>query len=568
MVRYLLILSCPVGGCVKQDKILAWQCLHDGHAIYIDEHGYLSCERYSHVAQIQNWKFDCGERQEPHKQQKHRATDFVNFSRAIIQGQPYLAKEAGTLWMKRLILSLEFQFGMSTPESPRRSKSPGRLRARAAVRKVQSPRKGFAGQHLFYVTCPLSICQGRNRLYHWECMEDQSPLYIDEDGWLTCETYNHRARLSEWTFDCGDRRGSHGYRKFVECDFEGIKESLAQGIPHFDCPEEWIWPVIDNIAEQFGLSFVEEKFDARFRRQSEVENLLAAVLKGECIPSRTCVDTGVQVDLALHQREEKMKALEKFKEKRDKEKENPTKRGKAKNTTVTNKQPDNNAKVEAGTKKPQDNAKVEASIRKPQDNAKVEASTKKPPDNTRTEAKEGKDSGKNVDLVVKTRSAATDAVRLEEKIYRYLNRPYRKMVKENPADRESVSGATRNIGLTDDGNRLRQMFVIIQKGIAKNWKSVLRSLPWPAHFDDGRLELEFGIIATKHPSDAREQAYQGLLLWRNSYPRASEQKLLTALRNCELDSIVDEILRMNRENTGQNTKLPSNRTPSKVFTLM
>ncbi|XP_077863602.1 uncharacterized protein LOC144347808, partial [Saccoglossus kowalevskii] len=111
MVRYLFVASCPVNECLKQDKPMSWQCIHDGTDMYINEHGYLSCENYSHVAHICNWRFECGEKRGPHKHQKRQKTDFEGFSHAVIQGQPYIAKEAGTLWMKKLIESLEIQFG-------------------------------------------------------------------------------------------------------------------------------------------------------------------------------------------------------------------------------------------------------------------------------------------------------------------------------------------------------------------------------------------------------------------------------------------------------------------------
>ncbi|XP_070566610.1 uncharacterized protein [Ptychodera flava] len=522
MVRYLLVVSCPVSGCPQQDKVLAWQCIHDGGAIFIDEHGYLSCQRYSHIAHINNWKFECGEVRGPHKLQKRHGTDLEGFSRAVIQGQPYLAKEAGTLWMKKLMESLEVQFGMSGPESPRRGRSPGRLRAKAVVKKIQSPRRGFAGQHLFYVTCPLSTCLGRNRLYHWECTEDQSPLYLDDDGWLTCETFNHRAKLRHWTFDCGDRRGSHGYRKFIECDFEGIKQALSQGVRHFDSPEEWIWPVIDSIAEQFGVRFVEDKFEARYRRRSEAENLIMTLLRRGNIGIRSSIDTGVQADVDSHDKEERNSLNvidENCDRERDDEKESRRAEEQTKATEKTQVSQDNEMKV--GPKE---------------------------------KAKQAGEGGKS-------RSSTAQAEKVEDIIHRYLDRPYVKIVHDYKGEREAISLATSNTEA--DSNRLRQIFVFLQKGMAKNWKSVLRSLPWPPHFDDGRLEQEISAIVRNSSDDAREQAYQGLLLWRNYYPRASEQKLLAALRNCELDSLVDEIQRMDNSKAQ-----PSNRAPSQVFSLM
>ncbi|XP_077862129.1 uncharacterized protein LOC144343479 [Saccoglossus kowalevskii] len=412
-----------------------------------------------------------------------------------------------------------------TQESARRGKSPGRLRARAISKKIQSPRTGFAGQHLFYVTCPLSTCLGRNRLYYWECMEDQTPLYIDEEGWLTCETYSHRAQLFDWTFDCGDRRGSHGYRKFVESDFEGVRQAMCQGLVYFDAPEDWMWPVIDSIAQQYGYTYLEDKYETRARGRSEMDHLFAASLKGEDATTPTSANTTVHANKGQKQEER-----EKTTESDNVEKE---KKDGGETNTVETKSTGSNSGGSNTDK------------------------------NSKKEDWEDSDNAGNHNRV-----STASPNRVEDKIVRYINRAFEKSVlKDKLSERESIP----MVVTADDAaeaNRLRQVFVYIQKNISKNWKSVLRSLPWPAHFDDSRLEREIVEIVKNNSDDLKEQAYQGLLMWRSSYPRASELKLFTALRNCEFDSLVEDIVKMQEQIAASSKSISNSRAPSEAFSVL
>ncbi|XP_066304481.1 uncharacterized protein [Branchiostoma lanceolatum] len=104
------------------------------------------------------------------------------------------------------------------------------------------------------ITCPIAGCPGQGRLNGWVCAQDGGTIYVDEDGYLSCQTMAHRAKIIYWRFDCGDRSSGskHNYHKYQSPDLEGFTHGLAVGLPHFGAAEAaWLTKLIQAVEAQF-----------------------------------------------------------------------------------------------------------------------------------------------------------------------------------------------------------------------------------------------------------------------------------------------------------------------------
>ncbi|XP_077978595.1 uncharacterized protein LOC144434026 [Glandiceps talaboti] len=110
-----------------------------------------------------------------------------------------------------------------------------------------------------------------------------------------------------------------------------------------------------------------------------------------------------------------------------------------------------------------------------------------------------------------------------------------------PVDDDSCSkGSCDNSGKKN----FRKTFLQISQRCAKDWKVLIRNLPWPSNMDDDELENEIMNICHNHKDDLKEQAYQGLLLWKQRYSDACHGDLMSALQESSLESVADKIADM------------------------
>ncbi|XP_048576816.1 uncharacterized protein LOC125556690 [Nematostella vectensis] len=105
---YQLKMPCPIKGCPNSERCLDWVCSADGYTMYVCEKGRLSCGG-SHDAEIVNWKFDCGDRDGPHKNVHLLYADLEGFAHAMAIGVAHLNR-AGADWVKQLVDEVERQY--------------------------------------------------------------------------------------------------------------------------------------------------------------------------------------------------------------------------------------------------------------------------------------------------------------------------------------------------------------------------------------------------------------------------------------------------------------------------
>ncbi|CAH1246246.1 Hypp7690 [Branchiostoma lanceolatum] len=105
------------------------------------------------------------------------------------------------------------------------------------------------------MNCPVKGCSGANRVASgWVCSKDKDTMYIDEDGYLSCQTMAHRAQIVYWKFDCGQRGSgsNHNYERYQSADLEGFTHALSIGMAHLnEGGAVWLCKLITNIEKQY-----------------------------------------------------------------------------------------------------------------------------------------------------------------------------------------------------------------------------------------------------------------------------------------------------------------------------
>ncbi|XP_066304283.1 uncharacterized protein [Branchiostoma lanceolatum] len=105
------------------------------------------------------------------------------------------------------------------------------------------------------VPCPVTGCSGQNRLISgWVCNADNGTMYVDEDGYLSCQTMAHRDKIIYWKFDCGERDpgSKHNYERWQSADLEGFMHAMSIGLPHLkEAGAVWVTKLIQSVDKQF-----------------------------------------------------------------------------------------------------------------------------------------------------------------------------------------------------------------------------------------------------------------------------------------------------------------------------
>ncbi|XP_078659858.1 uncharacterized protein LOC144904657 [Branchiostoma floridae x Branchiostoma belcheri] len=103
------------------------------------------------------------------------------------------------------------------------------------------------------IPCPVSGCSGKGTS-GWVCSVDEDDMYIDEDGYLSCESYSHYAKIVNWRFDCGARgSGSkHNYQRYQSADLEGFTHALAIAMGTLNAAgADWVKTLVQSIYDQY-----------------------------------------------------------------------------------------------------------------------------------------------------------------------------------------------------------------------------------------------------------------------------------------------------------------------------
>lgn len=94
------------------------------------------------------------------------------------------------------------------------------------------------------------------KIFDWVCRDDNTTMYISEEGRLCCQYNQHNDLIINWKFDCGDRVGPHRNTHFLSPDYEGFNHAISMAMYHSTfTTAEWAMRLMQNVKKQFNRNW-------------------------------------------------------------------------------------------------------------------------------------------------------------------------------------------------------------------------------------------------------------------------------------------------------------------------